>query len=348
MVNDLDDETPKPRPTLGKAFEHPEFWLVDFSEVPLDRDTYLIDEADIPHYERQWRHTFEGRDFAPEYLVTFVAVRDRRPEALELAWYPNVSTRFHEVGSITLPREAFVCCVQQPRYGGNPAIFVESEWLKDFYGRRHSVFALVDAIGITEVFRSARLSRPQLITLRDRVDEIAARFPEVALVSVADSIILKSQWRPGDVRANQKYDYQPEIVIDAIAEIDRAFQDVLGLRTYAVLVQGANAYYDDQLLHISSTQNHVSLNSLGVPLAQLLEIDAAVRKALHDGVHARFDLYMDTPFLHSLNLQHSFDREALAKGSYKSKMAAGAEHQYYAVDLETIQTNRSDLLAKGK
>ncbi len=145
----------------------------------------------------------------------------------------------------------------------------------------------------------------------------------MSFVSFGDSLLLKKHWWPGSVELHQRYDYEPETIIDICVETDRAYREVLGLRTYAVLVQGANEYYQDPLLHISSSRNHVSLNSPGLPFVQILAIDAAVRKAIRAGDHGPFDLYIDSDCLHSLDLELDFKREELATGNYRTKMASG-------------------------
>ena len=92
----------------------------------------------MAEFEREWLELYAGREYDPKYLVSYVAVRARFDEVLELSWYPNVNTRFHEV-RVTLPKAAFVACIGQCRHDGNPSIFVQSEWLGELYLRANSV-----------------------------------------------------------------------------------------------------------------------------------------------------------------------------------------------------------------
>jgi hypothetical protein len=299
---------------------------------------FLIDVKDMAEFEREWLELYAGKEYDPQYLVSYAAVRARFAEVLELSWYPNINTRFHEV-KVTLPKAAFVACIGQYRHDGNPSIFVQSEWLRELYLRANSIFALIDAIGVEAAIRSGRVTRSRLLVLRDRIDEIAAQWPKVSFVSFGDSLLLKTHWWPGHVELQQRYDYEPETIIDICADIDRAYRSALELGTYAVLVQGANEYYQDPLLHISPSNNHVSLNSLGLPFVQLLAIDLAARKAIRAGDHDPFDLYIDSDCLHSLDLEFGFKREELTTGAYTTKMASG-EGQYYAVSLAKIQSSR--------
>ena len=109
------------------------------------------------------------------------------------------------------------------------------------------------------------------------------------------------------------------------------------LATYAVLVQGSNEYYQDSLLHISESNNHVSLNSLGLPFVQLKAIGSAARRAIAGGDHRAAALYLDSDFLHSLNFGHSFDRGSLQTGEYQTQMMAG-RGTYYVADRDEIRT----------
>ena len=93
-------------------FDHPNFKHYAFSEIPPNRDLFLIDVKDMAEFEREWLELYAGKECDPNYLVSYVAVRERFDEVLELSWYPNVNTRFHEV-RVTLPKAAFVGCIGQ-------------------------------------------------------------------------------------------------------------------------------------------------------------------------------------------------------------------------------------------
>jgi hypothetical protein len=57
---------------------------------------FLIDVKDMAEFERWWLELYDGREYDPQHLVTYAAVRAQFDEVLELSWYPDVSTRFHE------------------------------------------------------------------------------------------------------------------------------------------------------------------------------------------------------------------------------------------------------------
>lgn len=116
------------------------------------------------------------------------------------------------------------------------------------------------------------------------------------------------------------------------------YRETIGLNCYTILTQGYNEYYDDDLLHISDTRNHISLNSLGVPFAQLLSIDKSTREAIKNGVHPPSELYLDETFYHSLKFRFEYNKNERAKSAYKPIMSAKPSHYFYA-DVKTILDN---------
>jgi len=104
----------------------------------------------------------------------------------------------------------------------------------------------------------------------------------------------------------------------------------LGLKTYAVIAQGSNEYYDDALLHISPSKKHICLNSLGVPFAQLMEIEGTARKAIRSGIHPRSDLYMDEQYFRSLKFKFSFEKNEEPSNQYQAKMMSTPSKYYYS------------------
>lgn len=197
---------------------------------------------------------------------------------------------------------------------------------------------MIDAIGVKRALERGELTRERLIGLRDAVDELAARYPDVSFISLADNLLLKSNWSVGQFDSNVTYTYEPEIMIRAISELREVYGSVLGLALYAVLTQGLNAYYDDALLHTSRSGNHISLNSLGLPFAQLLAIDEAARTAIRRSEHGPAELYLDEDFFRSLNFKHGFQRDAYPIGSYRGPMMA-ADATYYMSSCAELLSN---------
>jgi hypothetical protein len=320
-------------------FEHPLFHIHEYSDVPMDRDVFLMDERWMAEWEAACISMFSGANRSPYEVgyISHAAVRSIVPSAMELSWYPNTHTRFHEL-RIILPRAQFLRCVGCDDYDVQPYLFIKRGWLSHMHLRAHSVFALVDAVGVKRAILDGALTRRLLVRLRKRIDTIAQKYRSIVFISFADSILLKSNWFVGQYNSRIKYDYDPELFIKVIHQIKGAYEDVLGLSAYAVLAQGSNEYFDDTLMHVSN--NHISLNSLGLPFAQLLAIENAARGAIRAGLHAPADLYMDEDFFHSLSFRYEFasTKNEKPRNSYQTPMGTGP-NAYFYLSLEEVLGN---------
>jgi hypothetical protein len=296
-----------------------------------------MDEKWMAAYEKANLDYFDGEEYEHVGYISYVVVRSVTNDTIELSWYPNGHNRYHEV-RVRLPRSGFVNYVDQPGYGEKPHLFVTSEWMESLSYRNYCLFALVDAIDVKDALTKGTLTQPKLTELRRRVDEIAELYPETSFVSFADSLLLKTNWTVGTFDSRVNYTYKPEDFLEPIAEVRRAFKEVLSLESYAVLSQGSNEYYSDPELHISSSKNHISLNSLGLPFAQLRSIDESAHRAIKNGIHGTFDLYMDEEFYHSLRFEFGFDKNAQPTHEYPSSMSTG-QRCYVMCNFELVVNN---------
>jgi hypothetical protein len=224
------------------------------------------------------------------------------------------------------------------QYDEKPHIFVRHGWLTNLHLRPFSAFALVDAIGVKNAITRHELNRKRLSELRNRIDHLAAQNPAVGFVTFADSLLLKTNWSVGTFDSNVTYTYEPEVLVNLFQPLSRIYDEVLGLRIYAVVTQGVNEYYDDSLIHISASANHVCLNSIGLPFAQLLAIDSAVRVALRDGLHAPSDLYIDQDFFNSLRFRFGFDKHTQTRARYRAPLS-DVESAYCICDVGALLRN---------
>ena len=313
-------------------FDHELIEIYPFEDIPLNRDLCLMDEKWMhAYYENDLLSMLSGKEYEPAGYISYAAARTIHSESIELSWYPNITDRFHEM-RVTLPRTQFITCTECRDYDEKPRIFVRGDWLTNLHLREHSVFALIDAIGVKAKLERGHITRSKLIKLRKALDDIAAHNPSVAVISFADSLLLKSNWTVGQWDAEVTYTYDPEKIIRLLPEIRDAYRNTIEMEIYAVIAQGINEYYDDKLLHISG--NHVSLNSLGLPFAQIMAIDNAARKAIHDGLHEPSEIYMDQDFFYSLRFNYQFDKSRRPKHTYVSPMASGSNYYHY----ESVQT----------
>lgn len=320
-------------------FEHELFDKYALKDVPCDRDIYLMDEKWSEEYETAMLRTFAGEsgDSASVGYISYAAARKTDEYGIDLSWYPNIYDRFHEV-RIRLPKSKFIICVGCWQYDERPRIFVKGGWLDYLHVRPFSTFAFVDAIGVKNALTRERFDKEALFDLRSRIDRIAKEYPEVSFVSFGDTVILKSNWTVGAFDNDATYTYEPEKVLRVIPEIAGAFKSVLGLNIYAIGTQGANEYYDSAPMHISHEGNHVCMNSMGVPFAQLLAIDGAVKNALAGARHGPAELYLDAQLFNSLRFEFEFKKADHPKYAYSPPMS-NADNYYYATDLTTVLGN---------
>ena len=60
---------------------------------------------------------------------------------------------------------------------------------------------------------------------------------------------------------------------------------------------------------------------LGLPFAQLMSIDRAVKQALEERIHGPAEMYLDESYYHSLKFHHQFHKHNLPKASYLPPMS---------------------------
>lgn len=302
-----------------------------FEEIPLDRDCFLMSENYMDEFDEALEMMIHREECNPYEVgyVSPVAIRKVNDRSLELSWYANTHTRFHEV-SITLPRDKVKICVACSQYDIKPYIFVDHEWLEQLHLREYSVFALIDAIGVKVAIRDNLLTKEKLIELRGKIDKLAEKYDNISFISFADSLILKSNWDVGYFHKRIECSYRPEIFLTVVKDIESIYREVLGLKIYAVLTQGSNEYYGESLLHISESKNHICLNSLGEPFAELLAIESAAKVAIKSGVHPPMQLYMDEQFYHSLQFKFEFKKNEKPKNTYSGIMKSQQPNYFYS------------------
>ena len=312
-------------------FEHKDIDKYRFDEIPLNQDCLLMSEIYMEKFSDSLIKMLEENEGNPYEVgyVSYVAGRKINQNSIDLSWYPNVHTRFHEV-SISIPKEKIKICVECWRYDIKPYIFVDHEWLEQLYTREYSVFALIDAIGVKNAIRDNRFTKEKLVNLRDKLDLLSARHEDISFISFADSLILKSNWSVGYFRKGIECSYEPEVFLRIIKEIQEIYREVLGLEIFAVLTQGSNEYYEEPLLHISDTKNHICLNSLGVPFAELMAIENSAKAALRNKVHPPAEVYMDEQYYHSLNFMFEFEKNKKPKNTYKAIMKTKEPYYFYS------------------
>lgn len=309
------------------------FQTFTLEKLPLQRDTWIMDEIYLNEWESAWLKTIAGDDHISPYQVGYVTpihISKITPAGAEISWYPNIHDRFHEVKTF-LPRKEFITAVIAHQFEKRATIFVKSDWLRKLHFRSNSIFAIIDAVDMTEAIRSGAISHEKVIALRAALDEVGARYPTISFISFADSLLLKTNWTAGMVDSDVKYTYAPEVLLILFQNLKSIYRETLDLEIYGVFAQGSNEYYDDPLLHISRTLNHISLNSLGLPFAQISLIEAAARKAIRAKQHSRMEIYMDEDLFHSLAFKDYKRKESWPFAYYKQKLSEEQGKYFYAL-----------------
>lgn len=318
------------------AFTHSCFHTIAFKDIPLNRDLYLMDETWLAEWEEEYIKLANSSgndddDAGDPYRVGYISPASASSASnthVELCWYPNSYDRFHQVRTM-LPHDSIVAVVEAWNYDKRPTVFVKSEWLRQLHLRSYSTFAMIDAVDMTDEITSGRLSRSKLVELRHRIDEVAARHIDVSFISFADSVLLKTNWFVGMVETSVQYSYEPEKLLTIYNELRTVYRETLNLDIYCVLAQGSNEFYDDALTHRSSSGNHFSLNSIGLPFAQIMLIENAARKAIGLGEHRPHDIYMDKDFFYSLQFSEYRARGTVKSAPYKQKMSSDSGRYFY-------------------
>lgn len=320
-------------------FEHEKIDTHSFDEIPLNQDCMLMSEQYMEEFSDALISMLEGSDVNPYEVgyVGYVAAKKININSLELSWYPNIHTRFHEV-SISIPRDKIKAIVGCLRYDMKPYIFVDHEWLEHIYTSKYCVFALIDAVGVKNALRDNLLNSKKLIELRETIDALAEQHEDISFISFADSLLLKSNWSAGYFKKKIECTYKPEVFLRIIEKIQAVYRNLLGLEIYAVLTQGSNEYYNDSLLHISPTKNHICLNSLGLPFAELLAIEATAKEAIKDKTHPPEEIYMDEQYYHSLRFKYGFNKSRKPHNAYKAIMKTEDPHYFYS-PLDVLLSN---------
>lgn len=321
-------------PLEGMAeFSNTSFQTYSLSELPQGRDIFMMDEIYMDTWESENIKRFNGEVDADPYgvgYITPVHISGTTTAGADLSWYPNTHDRFHEVKTV-LPNSAFVAAALAYEYDKRPQLFVKSDWLRKLHLRSNSIFAMIDAVDMSDAIRSGTISHEKVIALRDSLDEVAARFPQISFISFADSLLLKINWTAGMVDTDVSYTYLPEVLLTLFQELQRLYRNALGLQIYGVFAQGSNEYYDDPLLHISKSKNHISLNSLGLPFAQISLIEGAARQAIREGEHPSMEIYMDKDLFYSLAFKDYHRREEWPSASYRPKLTTEPGSYFYGM-----------------
>ena len=321
-----------------RLFEDCRFQKRSFDEMPLHRDVWVMDEKWAAEWQGAWTAVFQGEDVSPYEVgfITPISIDRIGDDAAEVEWFANTHDRFHAV-PIFLPRRVFKYCVCAYEYEKRFTVFVDGQWLDKLHDRTHSTFAMVDACGFGKMLQADVVSANAIRKVRDGIDDLAAKTPKVAFTSFADSLLLKTNWKIGRWDNPTAVIYEPETFVSLLSEIDDLYRTELGVGTYATLAQGNNDLFGDELFHSSATGNHISLNSLGLPFAQIAAIEHQARSNIKSKIHKPNQLYIDRQLFWSMNFKDWKWKQAIPTYGYDQKLVA-KDGEYIAISRDALTT----------
>jgi len=273
--------------------------------------------------------------------VLWCSVDASRENAIDLEIQVNVRDRGH-CAVRTLPKSQLIAHVRFLDRDGHPYLVVDQAWFDELQGSTFSIYGLVDVGGMRNYLSECGQVPWEVISeLRKRIDAIAAEHQHCAFISLADSIVVKTNWSGGS--DGYEATYQPEKFIALLGTLTDTFSSVFHMPAYAVAAQGVNQCGDGALIHVSTEGNHVLVPSLATPFAQLFEIERAARDSIKAGLHQPSTLYLSKALFQSLRFRgHSAPSDLVQRlVKYRSR-AVSAESGFY---LPTSQAELRGFLA---
>lgn len=181
----------------------------------------------------------------------------------------------------------------------------DSLWKK--YG---VTFAFIDLIGIKEVFKCAPSELMKSFKkVHAILDEFANKNPEFAILSFADSLIVKSTWC-----YYKKVKYNPKFFLKTLLKLRTILKKEIGIDSYMIFTQGQNFIESRKIVHINKKGNHLEMLSFGPPFASLFGIES-ILKDLEDS--EKKSLYIEKMFYNSLVDKSFLDMSTMEKHPFQ-------------------------------
>jgi len=276
-------------------------------DVPPERDIGVVGSAQLEVMQALWRHYLRpdslGTDEHPNNFlnVLWCSVDASRKKAIDLELQVNVRDRGH-CAVRTLPKSKLIAHVRFLDRDGHPYLVVDQKWFDDLQRSAFSIYGLVDVAGMKKYLsQSGSVPDGTITSLRERIDRVAAENQHCAFISLADSMVVKTNWSAG--AGGYEATYQPEKFIALLGTVSEVFASVFGMPAYAVATQGSNQCGDGTLIHVSKEGNHVLIPSLATPFAELFEIERAARSATKLRIHRPSPLYLSKSLFQSLRFK---------------------------------------------
>jgi hypothetical protein len=300
--------------------------IKDFVDISIDSlgietEVQIVPRSTILQLKAAFAGT-EAFERISSRLFADVAAIDEDGVSIELAL--DVIERCHVVTEYLSRAE-----IKSVKIGADGETYVvinkkryDSLWMK--YGVS---YALIDLVGTKSKFRQSVLQLMKLLPkIQNAIDRFADKHPGLAVLSFADSVIVKALWR----YTKQEKSYKPETFLKDIIRLKLALEKVSSSASYVIITQGQNFFEADQRIHFNDMRNHIGMFSFGPPFASLFEIEKVIRSLSAD---EKRDVYLDDSFYYSL-----VDKSLLSSSVLKRKFSCPISNtcrELIAVDLKT-------------
>lgn len=243
-----------------------------------------------PQVIKNLREVFAGKASYENVSLFYARVLSRDSRGLTIQLALATVNRFHLVAEYLSFKE-----IDSFKIGSDAETYIVVKKGKyDSLWKRYGVsFAFIDLIGTTEIFkRSSDELMKFLKKVQAIIDGFANLHSEIAILSFADSLIVKSTWC-----YYKKVKYRPEFFFKTLLELRTMLKEKIGIDSYMIITQGQNFIESKEIVHINEKRNHLGMLSVGPPFASLFVIDDTV-KNLDDS--KKRALYIEKMFYDSL------------------------------------------------
>lgn len=317
--------------------------IYSYDEIPLRRDTIVLSKKDFDYFEKCWdwclRYGRTGMDEPNAWIrIRWGWIEDRFDDYLNVAFMINQSDRFHQC-SHKLPKLKIVKSVHYHEFQKRPFLIVDEDWFNHSWDASYCSFALVDAIGVKKyLMANGNIDPKALDAFNRKVRFLSYKHPNYLFLTFADSTIIRAKWRRAAVTGYVET-YDPERLLVLANKVRQYYKEALNLDSYVVATQGLledsfNGHYKKSFFG-----NHFAVGSLGTPVANLYEIEKAVRYKIRKKEMEPHELYLSEDFY--LSLRFGFNKRkdlSEKKMTFSSDLNPGSFNSFIPTSLAEINS----------
>jgi len=312
--------------------------IYDFSDVPMNRDCFIIRKSEKELFIKAWEKYIGAPDGTnpphPNEMLDYqwCCVSAKCDMYLDINYCITKNIRFHGVMK-RLPRSQFDSAYHIDGYQKRPYIIVDDEWIDSIAKIENSLYAYIDIIGIKKyITEKGKISKDNYQQLISEVDEIADKYENYAFISFADNILIKSNWSACITEYENLF--CPEKLILVIKEIREAIKKSLNLDAYAIATQGVNYVENNNLFLKSGKNNHFAIPSIASPFSEIFDIDNKIKDNIRNGIHGEFQLYLSESLAKSMKYKDYKYQDKLQFFDYEAKNFSVLWNRYTVLNIE--------------